>query len=140
MPLWAQIHGRNKTEFFQRKEAAANEVLVNFRPTTFQSVLEAQVAGEVDESEGVGGTGVLRLHSVRKNVASLVRELSARPDVEYAEPNYIVHTTAVPNDPRFGELWGFQTPARSFRPPSASPAPTSAQQRHGIFRPAPERT
>src|SRR5437879_4057149 len=108
LPLGAQTRGKNKTEFFQGKEAAANEVLVKFRPTTFQSVLEAQAAGEVDESEWVGGTGLLRLHSVSKNVASLVSELSARSDVEYAEPNYIVHTTAIPNDPRFGELWGLQ--------------------------------
>src|SRR2546426_6445392 len=42
--------------------------LVKFRPTTFQSVLEAHAAGEVDESERVGGTGLLRLHSSRKNV------------------------------------------------------------------------
>src|SRR3989441_606736 len=108
LPLWAQNRGKNKTEFCRGKEAATNEVLVKFRPTTFQSVLEAQAAGEVDESEWVGGTGLLRLHSSRKNVATLVSELSARSDVEYAEPNYIVHTTAIPNDPRFGELWGLQ--------------------------------
>src|SRR5437879_516717 len=108
LPLWAQTRGKTKTDFFQGKEAAANEVLVKFRPTTFQSVLEAQAAGEVDESTWVGGTGLLRLHSSRKKVATLVSELSARSDVEYAEPNYIVHTTAIPNDARFGELWGLQ--------------------------------
>src|SRR5713226_1726066 len=140
LPLWAQNRGKNKTDFFQGKEAATNEVLVKFRPTTFQSVLEAQAAGEVDESEWVGGTGLLRLHSSRKNVATLVSELSARPDVEYAEPNYMVHTTAIPNDPRFGELWGLQNTGQTIRASPASPAPTSAQQRPGIFRPAPERT
>ena len=115
LPLGAQTRGKNKTEFFQGKEAAANEVLVKFRPTTFQSVLEAQAAGEVDESERVGGTGLLRLHSSRKNVATLVSELSARSDVEYAEPNYIVHTTAIPNDPRFGELWGLQNTGQTIQ-------------------------
>src|SRR3989475_5352069 len=108
LPLWAKNRGKNKTDFFQGKEAATNEVLVKFRPTTFQSVLEAQAAGEVDESEWVGGTGLLRLQSSRKNAGSLVSEVSARSDVQYAEPNYIVHTTAIPNDPRFGELWGLQ--------------------------------
>src|SRR5713226_3287399 len=115
LPLWAQNRGKNKTDFFQGKEAAANEVLVKFRPTTFQSVLEAQAAGEVDESEWVGGTGLLRLRSSRKNVATLVSELSARPDVEYAEPNYMVHTTAIPNDPRFGELWGLQNTGQTIQ-------------------------
>src|SRR5437899_343513 len=115
LPLWAQNRGKNKTDIFQGKEAAANEVLMKFRPTTFQSVLEAQATGEVDESEWVGGTGLLRLHSSRKNVATLVSELSARPDVEYAEPNYIVHTTAIPNDPRFGELWGLQNTGQTIQ-------------------------
>jgi len=30
----------------------------------------------------------------------------ANPDVEYAEPNYIVKAEAVPDDPRYNELWG----------------------------------
>src|SRR5207245_6628068 len=98
LPLWAQTHGKNKTEFFQGKEAAANEVLVKFRPATFQSILQAQTAEEIDESEWIGGTGLLRLHSSRKNVATLVSDLSARSDVEYAEPIYIVHTTDLPNE------------------------------------------
>src|SRR3989441_738236 len=115
LPLWAQTHGKDKTEFFQGKEAAANEVLVKFRPTTFQSVLQAQTAEEIDESEWVGGTGLVRFHSSRKNVATLVSELSARSDVEYAEPNYIVHTTAIPNDPRFGELWGLQNTGQTIQ-------------------------
>ncbi|PYU30691.1 MAG: peptidase S8, partial [Acidobacteria bacterium] len=117
LPFWAQNKNRNQIrgEWVEGKEAAANEVLVKFRPTTFQSVLEAQAAGEVDESERVGGTGLLRLHSSRKNVATLVSELSARSDVEYAEPNYIVHTTAIPNDPRFGELWGLQNTGQTIR-------------------------
>src|SRR5437879_3957859 len=115
LPLWAQIRGKDKTEFFQGKEAAANEVLVKFRTTTFQSVLQAQTAEEIDESEWVGGTGLLRLHSSRKNVATLVSELSARSDVEYAEPNYIVHTTAIPNNPRFGELWGLQNTGQTIQ-------------------------
>src|SRR2546427_5839092 len=115
LPLWAKNRGKNKTDFFQGKEAAANEVLVKVRTTTFQSVLQAQTAEEIDESEWVGGTGLLRLHSSRKNVATLVSELSARSDVEYAEPNYIVHATAMPNDPRFGERWGLQTTGQTIR-------------------------
>src|SRR5437660_6617099 len=115
LPFWAQNPGNDKTELLQGKEAAANEVLVKFRPTTFQSVLQAQTAEEIDESEWVGGTGLLRFHSSRKNVATSVSELSARSDVEYAEPNYIVHTTAIPNDRRFGELWGLQNTGQTIQ-------------------------
>ncbi len=29
-------------------------------------------------------------------------------DVEMVEPNYILHADAIPNDPRYGELWGME--------------------------------
>src|SRR5437879_11836618 len=68
LPFWAQTPGKDKTELFQGKEAAANEVLVKFRPTTFQSVLQAQAAEEIDESEWVGGTGQIGRASCRERV------------------------------------------------------------------------
>jgi serine protease len=39
----------------------------------------------------------------------LVREFSARPDVEYAQPNYILRITRTPNDPRYPEQWHYFT-------------------------------
>jgi thermitase len=40
-------------------------------------------------------------------VEAAVRELEAQPQVLYAEPNYIYGAAStIPNDPRFGELWG----------------------------------
>src|SRR5205823_13766128 len=30
------------------------------------------------------------------------------PHVEYAQPDYRVQATAVPNDPRYADLWGMQ--------------------------------
>ncbi len=34
-----------------------------------------------------------------------VAELERNPDVDHAEPNYILHASAVPNDPRYADLW-----------------------------------
>lgn len=111
-PLYAQHNANIKTEMYDDKEAAANEVLIKFRPTPLAFILQAQMAEDVDQSEEVGSTGALRIHSASKNVAALIRDLSARADVVYVEPNYILHATdtisAIPNDPRFGELWGLQ--------------------------------
>jgi subtilisin family serine protease len=45
------------------------------------------------------------------NVEAVIRALSRRPDVLYAEPNWIYRPTATPNDPYFGELWGLHQPA-----------------------------
>lgn len=107
--LWSfQGLAKGRRELINGKEAAANEVLVKLRAQNLQSLLDIGSAEDVDEAEEVGGAGVLRLHSSKKDVSTLVRELSVRSDVIFAEPNYIVHATAVPNDPRFGELWGLQ--------------------------------
>ncbi|MEX2032622.1 MAG: S8 family serine peptidase, partial [Dehalococcoidia bacterium] len=42
-----------------------------------------------------------------ESVEAAAAALSRRADVEYAEPNWISQLTAVPDDPRFGELHGF---------------------------------
>jgi subtilisin family serine protease len=108
LPAWAQ----DKTESVNGEDVAANEVLVKFRTPGLQTVAQAEQVADVDRAEEVGGVGVLRFHSRTKNVTTLLSELAARPDVEYVEPNYILHaianTAAIPNDPRFGELWGLQ--------------------------------
>jgi subtilisin family serine protease len=101
--------GNGKSEVFQGRPAVANEVLVKFREATSPvSIAQAEQDGDVDSDEEVGGTGVRLFHSRSKDVTTLVSELSTRSDVEYAEPNYIVYTTAVPNDPQFSALWGLQ--------------------------------
>jgi subtilisin family serine protease len=46
-------------------------------------------------------------------VEEAVRAYESDPDVEYAEPNYIVRKTALPDDPRFGEQWGLRNTGQS---------------------------
>ncbi len=98
-----------KTEFIEGREVAANEALVKFRDlATPESIAHAEQDEDVDADAEIGGTGVRLFHSRSKNAATLVHNLSARADVLYAEPNFIVRAVAVPNDPRFPELWGLQ--------------------------------
>ncbi len=42
----------------------------------------------------------------------LVEMLKKDPNVEYVEPNYIHYPNKVPNDPKFGKLWGQQNTAQ----------------------------
>jgi subtilisin family serine protease len=96
-------------EIVQGQEVVPHEVLVKFRPAAgATSVASLEQAADIDVTEGVGGADVVRLHSRTKDVAALLSELSSNPDVAYAEPNFIVHVVAIPNDTRFGELWGLQ--------------------------------
>jgi subtilisin family serine protease len=108
LALPALAQGNRKVEYINGREAASNEVLVKFRPTTFQAVLQAEAEGDVDEAQPSGGAGVIRFHSRSKGTAALLSQLSARADVVYAEPNYVVHAIAIPNDPQFGQLWGLR--------------------------------
>jgi subtilisin family serine protease len=72
------------------------------------------------------GIGAQKLDSVRgnlelvslpagKGVAAAVRELSANPAVEYAEPNWVYTHAATSNDPYYtnGSLWGMYGDATS---------------------------
>jgi subtilisin family serine protease len=83
--------------------AAASEVLVRFRGTANLPQLRREI--DADSDTLVGDGRVWHARSRSKNVQALVRQLAARPDVMYAEPNYLVHSTTQPDDPRFPDLW-----------------------------------
>jgi hypothetical protein len=93
------------------REVAAREVLVKFRgtPDVAPSAAEVRAIADTDRDEQVGRLGVRRLRSRSLDVAALLATLQQRGDVEYAEPNYIVHAIGtVPNDTYFAYLWGLQ--------------------------------
>ncbi len=100
---------RLKTEHFKGREVVAGQVLVKFRDAAAPEEVErAKGNADVEHERPVGGRGLRLFQSRSKNAETLVSELSARADVLYAEPNYVIRTTAVPNDPRFAEQWALK--------------------------------
>lgn len=108
-PVWAQpyeiIHGR---------KTVPNEVLIKFRPGV-RIDAGSYVSRTLDlrQPRELSRSGLMHFRSGSRPAAQLVRELSADPDVEYAEPNYIVETqsapaSTAPNDPMFSLLWGLR--------------------------------
>lgn len=89
-------------------EVAAGEVLLKFKVADQKVIDQVDIEEDVDRRENVGSTHVMRVHSRSKKAEDLIKDLSRRDDVLYVEPNYIVHTTATPNDQYFGLLWGMQ--------------------------------
>ena len=97
-------------------EAAREHVLLKFHHRA--SAAERgnalkQVDGTVVEEFGQDEQGghVLRVHLGHGHeVGDAVHTLSSDPSVAYAEPDYIVHATALSNDPGYtgGRLWGMQ--------------------------------
>lgn len=101
-PLWAQV----RTESIEGHEAVANEVLVKFQTASLGAILQVELREDIDAVEAVGSGDVFLLHSRSKSAAMIVADLASHPELANVEPNYIVQAIAIPNDPRFGELWG----------------------------------
>jgi subtilisin family serine protease len=80
-----------------------------FQKTDSRAVVASteQVLVNVDRFEGSDLVDGLRMaRTAPENTIKAVAALQARDDVLYAEPNYIVHNDATPNDPSFGQLYG----------------------------------
>ena len=57
--------------------------------------------------------GLVLVHVSGEELATALDAYLARPEVLYAEPDYVMHVTAVPNDPDFGQLWGLYNTGQS---------------------------
>ncbi|HYM24676.1 MAG TPA: S8 family serine peptidase, partial [Vicinamibacterales bacterium] len=91
------------------REAAAGEILVKFRDVPAPAALEAaRRLADADAVQPIGRTGLRRVRSRSLDTAALLARFAARADVLYAEPNYILHAFAEPNDPSFPQLWGLR--------------------------------
>ena len=97
------------TEVVNGHEASAREVIVKFRDVPGAARMnEIRGLADADRVETVGHLGARRIRSRSMSAAALVQLLASRDDVEYAEPNYILHAFTEPNDPDFSSLWGLE--------------------------------
>jgi subtilisin family serine protease len=105
----ARTFARNKGK---RTRFRAGEVLVRYRSEsiarsrTGRNVVAAAngdlLAADVENFEGAELVQGLRLVRVAPDqTLDAVGALRRQPEVLYAEPNYILHATAIPNDPHF---------------------------------------
>src|SRR5688572_18998565 len=99
----------NSSEFFQGREVVSGEILVRFRGVN-ESQVRGMVAQDTDlvEASVIGRNGVMRLKSRARDVGELLRAYAQRPDVLYAEPNYIWQPSDLPNDAFFNQQWGLR--------------------------------
>jgi subtilisin family serine protease len=115
-PTRSQPTLKGEANIVEGAEFVPGDVLVRFRTDAAAKTAEAAPVslratggGDVtfhrfEGSEIVRG---LRLAKVEEtHTLEAVAELAARPDVLYAEPNYIWRTQRTPNDPRFAQQYG----------------------------------
>ena len=105
----AQRAARFDRETVNGRDVVAREVLVKFRQQPLASDLaQIRADGDADDMRPIGRAGVFRIRSRSRGAAALAAALTRRPDVVYAEPNFIVKIISEPNDPRFPELWALR--------------------------------
>jgi subtilisin family serine protease len=99
-----------------------NEVLVQFKPDASdgdRAAARAAARGAAGRAMRAAGGRLERLTTALA-VPDAIAILQALPQVEFAEPNWIVHHAAVSNDPSYtsGQLWGMYgnstSPANQF--------------------------
>lgn len=99
----------------QRENYVPGEVLVKYKPgvSAAQARSVSRALGGFSASN-VGAnpnrfTGMQKLsYHTSQNVGQLIDQYEARPEVEYAQPNYIYRAMNTPDDANFGSLWGMQ--------------------------------
>jgi thermitase len=89
-------------------------VLVKFRDgvSTTEGLSLTRATGALEQVGAVRRLGVAVVR-VDGNPAAVAARLNKSSAVLYAEPNEILRATAVPNDPRFGELYGLNNTGQS---------------------------
>jgi subtilisin family serine protease len=88
-------------------EAAPGEILVGFRDGV-SSAEQAKVLAKIGAAEKRKFKRIrgALLHVNQNKVDRILEELRSDSRVRYAEPNFLVHADATPNDPFFTRLWG----------------------------------
>src|ERR1044071_9345668 len=100
LPLAAQW------ENYQGRTVVARQVFVKLRAPSQAAVDTVSRLLDADSVRQVGGaSGPLLYHSKSQNATQLMTALTARSDLQYAEPDFIVKAVATPNDSAFSQQW-----------------------------------
>ena len=105
--LWSLGLGQSAPAAPTSPEYVPGEVILKFKPGVSERD-RAKVYAELGGSR-IKGLGRIKaeLRGVQSmSVEAAVRRLRSRPNIAYAEPNYIFRINETPNDPRFTELYG----------------------------------
>ncbi|MGE5498329.1 MAG: S8 family peptidase, partial [Syntrophothermus sp.] len=97
---------------YQGTEAVKDELIIKFKrfpginaQSGFTGSRSSILKNKKASVQKIWSTGAEHWKVSTDSIDALIRELSRNPDVEYVEPNYIVHKSTVPNDQYFKNCW-----------------------------------
>ena len=116
--------------FDRSRQFVPAELLIGFKAAPGLDIANVYALHGLQESERLdspnGGLPLRRVKFPRTPGANLAEQtqeiidrLTRHPLVRFAEPNYIVHSSEIPNDPRFSELYGLHNVDESSGRPDA---------------------
>ncbi len=97
--------------YIVQTQSAPDRILVKFKKQSHAPNQE-QVQANIEAAYGLNKQKHFKfidvvLYKTTKNKDVVIRALNKNPNIEYAEPDYIVsHCQTYPNDPYGGNLWG----------------------------------
>jgi len=105
----------------------ANEVIIKFKPGATPS----QKSAILSDLKATNVRDLNRINAKVEHIAGIsveqaVTKYSDNTAVEFIEPNYILTADEIPNDPRFGELWGLRNLGQTGGTPGADISAVSA--------------
>jgi subtilisin family serine protease len=99
----------------KRQRFVPGELLVRFR-SNVDPPARSSLLGALDATTKrrlpLPGLQLVRIGS-GESVPQAAAAFKRRPEVRYAEPNFIYQVQATPNDPRYDELWGLNNTGQS---------------------------
>ncbi len=91
------------------------QLIVGFKASAGEQHQDQVVARHSDQT--IRAFSGIRARLVKlsggRSVAQAIQDYQGETAVAYAEPNYIVHATTIPNDPQFSQLWGLRNTGQS---------------------------
>jgi subtilisin family serine protease len=101
---------------------AGDEILVRFKSGANQTVRFAahsrQRATRIKQFRHIDGLDLVKLPP-GASLAQAIKSYRDRPDVLYAEPNYVIEHLGVPNDPSFPTQWNLRNTGQNGGTPGA---------------------
>ncbi len=102
------------------KEYVENQLIIKFKPGADENQKKAitnSLNSVALKKFSIIGAELVQISGM--TVEQAINLLKEDPRIEYAEPNYIVHITAVPNDTYFDLLWGMHNTGQTWGKPDA---------------------